>query len=180
MNIPNKLTVLRIVLVPFFMFFLLCPLPNHFLFALIIFALAAITDHFDGKIARANNLVTDFGKFADPLADKVLVMAAFMSFVQLGLIGATVVVIMISREFIVTSIRLIAASSGKVIAANIWGKIKTVSQMIAIISVIVSQILNIHTISYISVILVWFSAILTLISGIIYIKDNVEFIKNTK
>ena len=132
MNLPNKLTLLRLILVPFYVFFLLMPsIPHHYLIALVIFAAAAYTDHLDGKIARKRNMVTDFGKFADPLADKIMIFATLACFIQLGLTGAVVLIITAFREFVVTSIRLIAAENGKVVAANFWGKIKTVSQMIA-------------------------------------------------
>ena len=199
MNTPNKLTLLRILLVPFFVFFLLMPsIPHHYLIAGLVFGLASLTDHFDGRLARKNNQITDFGKFADPLADKILVMAAFMCFVELGLSGSLVVIIMIFREFVVTSIRLVAVGQGKVIAANIWGKAKTVSQIAAIIVVIVLQYVN----ELISMgtfpvaaadaavlsraflitgeICLWISAALTLISGAIYIWDNRDAIKNVQ
>ena len=140
MNTPNKLTLFRIFLIPFFVFFLLMQnLPHRFLFALIIFCIAAITDHFDGELARRSGQITDFGKFLDPLADKMLVMSAFISFVQLGVVGALPVIIILMREFTVTSVRLVAMGSGKVISANIWGKIKTVSQIVAIIIILLTQ-----------------------------------------
>lgn len=194
MNLPNKLTLLRIVLVPFFVAALLAQFPHHMLVALVIFSLASITDCLDGKIARKRGLITNFGKFADPLADKILVVSAFICFVQLGFASAWLAIIVIFREFAVTSIRLCASAGGKVIAANIWGKLKTVSQMTAIIAVMLMQYvfdlftMGIFSISaeslstltlvftVISSILLWVSAILTLISGIIYIVDNKEFI----
>lgn len=139
MNLPNKLTVARIILVPFFVAALLINFPLNNLAALAIFGAASITDLLDGKIARKRGLVTDFGKFADPLADKILVISALLCFVQLGLCDCVAVIIVLFREFAVTSIRLIAASKGKVIAANIWGKVKTVTQMVAVICVLVMQ-----------------------------------------
>lgn len=200
MNLPNKLTVLRIILVPFFVFFLLASsIPHHCLVALIVFLVASITDHYDGKIAREYSLITDFGKFADPLADKILVMSAFLCFIQMGLIGAVAIIIMIIREFAITSIRLVGASSGKVIAANIWGKAKTVSQIVSIIMILIMQyitelinmgfnifgdliskvdLVNIFHVT--GVVAIWISAILTLISGVIYIIDNRELIDNMK
>ena len=199
MNIPNKLTVLRILLVPFFVFFLLATyIPHSYLIAGVVFAIASITDMLDGKIARKYNLITDFGKFADPLADKILVVAAFLCFVQLGVMGAVPVIIVLFREFSVTSIRLVAASNGDVVAANIWGKIKTVSQIIAIGFILLFQYIlqlvnyniikltpeNINGLTYglniTSEVLIYISVVLTLISGVIYIKDNFKFIKNTK
>ncbi len=187
---------MRIILVPFFAWALLWEqLPHNNLIALIIFAIASITDMLDGKIARKYNMVTDFGKFADPLADKILVISAFACFIQLDVMGAAIMIIVLFREFTVTSIRLIAAENGKVVAANMWGKAKTVSQMIAIIVVILNNwlieltVMNVWSmtgVDYFQVMYIinqsvlWISAILTVISGIIYIKDNFEFIKTAK
>ena len=124
MNLPNKLTVLRMILVPFFVLALLWPFPHHFLIALIIFGAASYTDHLDGMLARKHNQITDFGKFMDPLADKILVISALVCFVSLGLCDVWLVLLIIAREFMVTSIRLVAAGKGSVIAANNWGKAK--------------------------------------------------------
>lgn len=194
MNLPNKLTVGRIILVPFFVAALLANFPLNNAVALIIFIAASLTDMFDGKIARKNGLVTDFGKFADPLADKILVLAALLCFVQLGICDCVAVIIVLFREFSVTSIRLIAASKGKVVAANMWGKAKTVSQMIAIIAVIAMQIvlelpevgLNfINTTTFepiffvVGEILIWISVVFTIISGVVYIIQNRQFISQT-
>ena len=190
MNSPNKLTLMRIILVPFFFFFLLInTIPYHYIIALVLFAVASITDMLDGKIARKYNMVTDFGKFADPLADKILVISAFTCFVELDVVSSVFVIIVLFREFTVTSIRLVAAENGKVVAANMWGKAKTVSQMIAIIVVLLygvvtditqlsEQVVFISTI--VQQIILWISALLTVISGVIYIKDNFGFIKNAK
>lgn len=193
MNLPNKLTVGRIILVPFFVAAMLINFPlNHFA-ALLIFAIASVTDMLDGKIARKNNLVTDFGKFADPLADKILVLAALLCFVQNGYCDCVAVIIVLFREFSVTSIRLIAASKGKVVAANIWGKVKTVTQMIAVIAILIMQtvielpsvgialsaeVINTLNVVFLAAgeILVWISTIFALISGIIYIIQNKKFI----
>lgn len=194
MNLPNKLTLMRIILVPFFAASLLIStIPHHCLIALLIFAAASITDMLDGKIARKYNMVTDFGKFADPLADKILVISAFACFIELDIIGAAFIILVLFREFSVTSIRLIAAENGKVVAANMWGKAKTVSQMIAIIVVLINGYLleltdmgilniaaNTNVFEIIDQSLLWISAVLTVISGVIYIKDNFEFIKNAK
>lgn len=199
MNTPNKLTLLRIVLVPFFVLFLLLPqIPHHYLLAGIVFAIAAITDHFDGRLARKHNQITDFGKFADPLADKILVMAAFLCFVQDGLLSAVAVIIMLFREFMVTSVRLVAVEHKKVIAANLWGKAKTVSQIFSIILVIILQyigeLMEMGSIPAsaetaasanwwfltIGEAVVWISVALTVISGAIYLWDNREFVKNAK
>ena len=199
MNLPNKLTVIRIILTPIFMLTLVWNFPFHYLVSLLIFIGAALTDLFDGKIARERGLVTDFGKFLDPLADKMLTTAAFLGFIALDIgYGAVwVAFIVLFREFAVSSIRLIASTSGgKVIAANIWGKLKTVFQMIAIIfaltarqfleilalfnigaegNALITLILNIAT-----TVLVWVSAVLCIISGVIYIIDNKSFINQTK
>lgn len=194
MNLPNKLTLLRIILVPFFIIAMLVNFPFHYLVAGCIFGVASVTDILDGKIARSRNLVTDFGKFADPLADKILVLTALVCFLQVGLLGsfgAIPVIIVLFREFAVSGIRLVAASSGKVVAANIWGKIKTVSQMVGISVIfamqVVLEVLNAMKVStgfitevfyYIGNGLIWLSTVFTLISGIIYLKDNISFLKD--
>ena len=139
MNLPNKLTVLRIILVPFMVAAMLLDFQYNYLVAGLIFVAASITDYFDGSIARKRNLITDFGKFADPIADKILVISALVCFLAKGLCDPIILIIVLFREFVVTSIRLSAASSGKVVAANMWGKVKTVTQMIAIICIFVLQ-----------------------------------------
>lgn len=193
MNLPNKLTVIRIILVPFFVAAILIDFPFNYLWALIIFAIASITDMLDGKIARKKNLITDFGKFADPLADKILVLAALLCFVQNGLCDCIAVILILFREFSVTSIRLTAAANGKVVSANIWGKIKTVSQMSAIVIILLLQfILELintgffgnaelyYTLSpvftVVGYVLVWISTVFSIISGVIYILQNKHFI----
>ena len=191
MNLPNKLTLLRILLVPLFVAAMLIPFPLHNLAALLIFAIASITDMFDGRIARERNLVTDFGKFADPLADKILVLAAMLCFVQNGLCDCVAVIIVLLREFAVTSIRLIAAAKGEAVAANIWGKVKTVTQMTAIIAILVMQsVLDVMTLASVDIpallpgiffwsgeLLIWISTIFAIISGVIYLKQNWKFIE---
>ncbi len=190
MNLPNKLTVARIIMVPFFVVFLVnVTIPHHFLIAGLIFALASFTDLLDGKIARKRNLVTNFGKFLDPLADKILVISALVCFVNLGLAA---------REFMVTSIRLIAVNTGEVIAANIWGKAKTVSQMVAIVGILIMQylqeLINLSVMPSFTVgqfssstvfwfagnVLVGISTLFTIISGAIYLKQNWNLFKNSK
>ena len=194
MNLPNKLTLLRIILVPFFIATILIDFPLHYLVSGIIFGIASVTDSLDGRIARSQNLITDFGKFADPLADKILVISALVCFLQTGLLGAygaIPVVIVLFREFAVSGIRLVAASSGKVVAANIWGKVKTVSQMVGIALIFAMQsVLDIFNLAnftveglsniflLIGIILVWISTLFTIISGVIYIKDNSSFLKD--
>lgn len=131
MNLPNKLTVLRVLLIPLFVaFFCIGSIPNHLLWALVIFALASLTDLLDGHIARSRGLITDFGKLMDPLADKLLVMSAMVCFVGVGLVHPAVVVVILAREFLVSALRQLAASKGEVLAADGWGKAKTVFQMV--------------------------------------------------
>ena len=191
MNLPNKLTVARILLVPFFVAALLIDFPLNNLAAQALFGAASITDLLDGKIARKHGLITDFGKFADPLADKILVISALLCFVQLGLCDCVAVIIVLFREFTVTSIRLIAASKGKVIAANIWGKVKTVTQMVAVITIIVlraaQEILIMLSLTpawldgalfITGEVLVWISTFFAILSGVIYIKQNYHFISD--
>lgn len=139
MNLPNKLTLLRIALVPFIVAAMLIEFPLHYLVAGLLFGAASLTDLFDGKIARRDNLITDFGKFADPLADKILVISVLVCFLKVGLCGAVPLILILFREFSVTSIRLVAAAKGNVIAANMWGKVKTVCQIVAIIAIYVMQ-----------------------------------------
>ena len=134
MNLPNKLTMLRVALIPVFLvLFCVRSIPNNYLWALVVFAAASVTDCLDGQIARRRGLVTDFGKFMDPLADKVLVMTAIICFVEAGMVPAWVAAVILARELAVTGLRTLAASGGIVIAADKWGKIKTVSQMIWLI-----------------------------------------------
>ena len=136
MNLPNKLTVIRIILAPLFMLLALWEFPFHYAAALVVFIVAALTDMLDGKIARARGLVTNFGKFLDPLADKMLTTAAFLVFLSIGKMNVWALMIVLTREFMVTSVRLLAAKDGTVIAASMWGKAKTVAQMVAIIYVL--------------------------------------------
>lgn len=191
MNLPNRLTLLRIVLVPFFVFFMcFSAMPLRFLWALILFVLASITDLLDGRIARKNNMVTDFGKFLDPLADKILVAATLICFVELGWTSAWVVFIILAREFFVSGIRLVAASSDKkkVIPANIWGKLKTAVTMIAIIVILILGVLmyDLKVIGGdfpaqpIRDILMLISAVLTVVSGVKYLFDYRDFIDPKK
>ena len=171
MNLPNKLTILRVILIPFFVFFLISPFFDGYgnYIALAIFIIASLTDMADGKIARKYNLVTNFGKFMDPLADKLLVCSAMICMIDLKRLPAWFVIIIIAREFIISGFRLIAAENGIVIAANYWGKFKTVSQMIMIILLI----LHFDGIFVIlEQIFIWLSLALTIISLITYIWQN--------
>ncbi len=137
MNLPNKLTVFRVILIPVFIFFMLVPdIPGGKWYALIFFCLASVTDFFDGYLARKNNLVTDFGKFMDPLADKLLICSAIIALCSNGRFPAWIVIVIIAREFTISGFRLIAADNGKVISASMWGKVKTVVQMFTVILLI--------------------------------------------
>lgn len=166
MNLPNRLTILRIFLIPFFVFFMLSDFSKWI--ALIIFVVASLTDMLDGKIARKYNLVTDFGKFMDPLADKLLVCSALICLVELKRIPAWIVIAIISREFIISGFRLVAAEKQIVIAANFWGKIKTVCQMFMVILMIA----NIRALTLITQIMMWLSLILTVVSLMTYMVKN--------
>ncbi len=183
MNLPNKLTILRIIATPIFMITLLWEFKGHYIAAVLLFIAASLTDMFDGKYARKHNMVTDFGKFLDPLADKMLTTAAFIGFVAKGIgFGSVwVLFIVLFREFLISSLRLVSVSSGgAVIAANIWGKLKTVSQMTAIIYALAAEIVlefvYSDTLSFVlhlgTDILLWISAVLAIISGAIYLIDN--------
>ena len=175
MNLPNKLTVLRVLMVPFFVFFMLTDVggsANKWI-ALVLFCVASLTDMLDGQIARKHNLVTNFGKFMDPLADKLLVCSAMICMIELGRLPAWIVIVIIAREFIISGFRLIAAENGVVIAANYWGKFKTVSQMV----VIILLILNVGEIyggfwDILTQIFIWLSVALTIISLVTYIMQN--------
>ena len=175
MNLPNKLTIFRVILIPFFIVFLLVPdmpfLPSTEWgewIALAIFVIASLTDMLDGKIARKYNLITDFGKFMDPLADKLLVCSALICLIELGQLPSWMVIIIVSREFIISGFRLIAAEQGIVIAASYWGKFKTTFQMIAVILMIVDlPVLHILTVAC-----TWIALVLTVVSLVDYIAKN--------
>lgn len=140
MNLPNKLTLLRVCVVPFFVLFLMVPqISHHYLLAGIVFGAASYTDHLDGKLARKSGQITNFGKFMDPLADKILVSSALICFVGLELAPVWMVLLIIFREFMISFIRLIAAEEGKVVASNIWGKVKTVTQIVAVSAVLLLE-----------------------------------------
>lgn len=175
MNLPNKLTTLRMILVPVFVVFLLLQNGTNQVFrmiSLVIFIVASLTDLADGKIARKYNLVTDFGKFMDPLADKLLVCSALICLIQLGEIPAWMVVIIIAREFAISGFRLIASDNGVVIAASYWGKFKTTFQDIAV----VLMILNIPALQLLTTIVTWIALILTVVSLCDYIAKNYKVV----
>lgn len=177
MNLPNRLTLARVVLIPFFVVMLMAPfgLPGQNWIALIIFIAACITDFFDGQIARRRNLITNFGKFMDPLADKLLVCAALVCLSSMQIVPAWMTVVIISREFVVSGLRLIAAERGIVIAAGWSGKVKTCLQMFAIIFAIAA----IAEISAITNILLWAATIMTIVSMIEYLYKNRYLLSDT-
>ena len=191
MNLPNKLTLMRVLLIPVFLVFFLIPaIPCHYLLAMLVFILASVTDALDGYLARKHNLVTNFGKFLDPLADKVLVMTALACFVDNQMIGVIPFLIIMMREFTVSGLRLVAANSGTVIAAGFWGKLKTAFTMVTIIAILVYLSFardfgsfslacagTIDTVcSLILTGLVWISTGLTVISGWVYLRGYWKYI----
>lgn len=175
MNLPNKLTILRIILIPIFVILLI--LQDYKILPLIVFVVASLTDTIDGYLARKYNLITDFGKFMDPLADKLLVTTALILFIEMGYINAWIVTIIIAREFIISGFRTLAASKGVTIAANKWGKIKTVFQMTLIISILIdyAKLINIGIIINPLIII---TLIITIISAITYLLNNRSILKN--
>ncbi len=177
MNLPNKLTILRVIMIPFFIVFLLVPItPYDKWIALAIFIIASLTDLLDGKIARKYNLVTNFGKFMDPLADKLLVCSALICLIELGKIPAWMVIVIIAREFIISGFRLVASDSGVVIAASYWGKFKTTFQMAAVCLLIV----DIAVLHVLTQIILWIAVILTVVSLVDYLAKNKEVMKDYK
>lgn len=188
MNTPNKLTVLRMFLAPVFLaVFLWEGLPFHYWWAVLVFSAAAVTDAVDGRLARKNDQITVFGKLLDPVADKMLTTAALLGFMQAGLCNIWIVMIVLTREFAVTSVRLIASAEGVVIPANIWGKLKTVSQMTFTILIMVLAAVQelgalpaAFPLTLVSNILLWITAVLTVISGVIYLMRSTKLITFTK
>ena len=177
MNLPNKLTTFRVILIPFFVFFMLAPNMTgiNYYIAAAIFIVASLTDLLDGKIARKYNLVTNFGKFMDPLADKLLVCSAMICLIQTGQLAAWIVVIIIAREFIISGFRLIASDNGVVIAASYWGKFKTTFQMLMVIVLILNVQMPFFQI--LGKILTYAALILTVVSLIDYIVKNKDVLK---
>lgn len=196
MNTPNKLTVARIIATPIFMATMLIEFPYRYAVSLVLFILASLTDMLDGKIARKYNLVTNFGKFLDPLADKMLTTSAYLGFMflysgNLGKQMTVIVFIVLFREFMVSSLRLVTANAGLVVAANIWGKLKTVSQMVGIIAALflcsiimdfglIQSAQAIYIIDVIIITLFWLSAVLCVISGLIYLNECKSYINSSK
>ena len=182
MNLPNRLTLLRVILIPFFIVFYmteLIPQPYGRYVALVIFILASYTDHLDGKIARSRNIVTNFGKFMDPLADKLLVMSALLILLEQGALRAWACIVILAREFIVSSLRSIAASKGVVLAASYWGKLKTTSQLICIMYLL-SGIRDYDIAGSLTLksLLIWIMLFFTVFSGYDYLKRNFGLIKD--
>lgn len=179
MNLPNKLTILRVILIPFFLICLMIDaIPYGNWIAVVIFIIASITDTLDGQIARKYNLVTNFGKFMDPLADKLLVCSAMIALIELERIPSWIVIIIIAREFIISGFRLVAADNGVVIAAGWWGKIKTVVQMIMIIVVLCN--LPFVFFDVVEQILIYASLLLTIVSLFDYLIKNKNVLKDNK
>ncbi len=194
LNTPNILTLARIIITPFFLWIILWEnLPHRFLIACIVFSIGAITDALDGHLARKNNQITNFGKFLDPIADKVLTTSALLAFMSMGLCNIWIVMLVLTREFAIASVRMIAASCGVVIPANIWGKIKTVTQMVFTITIMLlgeayyileNQYAELASklpdLSLVSNGLLWITAIFTVVSGVIYLIDSRKIIDFTK
>ncbi len=180
MNLPNKLTIFRVILIPFFVFFLLAPYFEGYgnYIAVAIFIVASLTDLLDGKIARKYNLVTDFGKFMDPLADKLLVCAAMICLIENGKLAAWIVIVIISREFIISGFRLVASDNGIVIAASYWGKFKTTFQMLMIIVLILD--IQMPFFEILGTVLTYIALILTVVSLIDYLWKNKSVLKEQK
>ena len=176
MNLPNKLTIMRVILIPFFVFFLLSPyFPAYGNYiAVAIFIVASLTDMLDGKIARKYNLVTNFGKFMDPLADKLLVCSAMICLIELDRLAAWIVIVIIAREFIISGFRLVASDNGVVIAASYWGKFKTTFQMLMVIVLILD--IQMPFFQILGTVLTYVALILTVVSLIDYIVKNLSLI----
>ncbi len=180
MNLPNKLTLFRIILIPVFVFLLLINPESQALriIADLVFVVASLTDLFDGKIARKYNLVTNFGKFMDPLADKLLVCSAMICLIATGQLAAWFVIIIVAREFIISGFRLVAAENNIVIAANIFGKIKTVCQMVMVIILVAN--FPWKWLQFLGQVAVWASLIMTIVSLVVYIYQNIDVLKEQK
>ena len=189
MNLPNKLTISRIIMTVFFLTALIVEFPFHFTLAFVIFVIASITDFLDGSIARKHGLITDFGKLMDPLADKVLICSAFIGFIELGWMKAWMVVIIVSREQAITGLRLLAANKNQVLAAERQGKNKTITQITAIISLLIYnsygdwgiagkifgfEIVGHSWTGWVAEISMWAAVVLTAYSGILYLWKNRE------
>lgn len=180
MNLPNKLTTMRVILIPFFVFFMLAPYFEGYgnYIAVVIFIVASLTDMLDGKIARKYNLVTNFGKFMDPLADKLLVCSAMICLIETGQLAAWIVIVIIAREFIISGFRLVASDNGVVIAASYWGKFKTTFQMLMVIVLIVN--IDHPVFRVLGTVLTYVALVLTIVSLVDYIVKNKDVLKDQK
>jgi len=186
MNLPNQLTLLRIILTPIFLLILLLQFPFHYLAAAAVFGLAGLSDFLDGHIARKNKQVTTFGKLIDPVADKLLTTAALLAFLHFGWCDVGLVLVVLAREFLVTSVRMVASAQGVVISANVWGKVKTVAQIVVILLILVAAqaVESFGFLSFMqgtpfvwfSEVLLWSTGILALVSGIGYVSKASKFI----
>ena len=185
MNTPNILTISRMIITPIFLaFFLIAKIPFHYLIALVLFIVGSLTDLFDGKIARKQGVVTNFGKFADPLADKMLTTSAIIGFMAIEMCNPWVLFIILFREFAISSMRLVAATDGIVIPANMWGKVKTTIQMVASIAIMLGLTLiyefellpETFPLSIIASVLLWAMAAVTFISGVVYVYQGTKLI----
>ncbi len=180
MNLANKITLLRVLMIPVFLVFMLVEFPYHMEAALVVFLAASLTDKLDGYLARKYNMITDFGKFMDPLADKLLVTGAFLVLIQLGRIEAWIVFVILAREFAVTGLRTLAAAQNVVIAASNYGKIKTVTQIIAIVLLLLDNypfsLLNLP----VDTVMVYITLIITLLSGLDYFAKNIKVVSTMK
>jgi len=172
MNLPNKLTVLRICMIPFFIGCFYLPVEINLYIAAAVFALAYATDALDGYLARKNKQVTDFGKLMDPIADKLLSASALIMLTAMGMMHPVAVIIILSREFLISGLRLVCADKGVVVAASVWGKLKTVSQAICIMAVMLLYPLDVEWLRVAADVLVWISVALALVSGFDYIVKN--------
>ena len=180
MNLPNKLTIMRVILIPFFILFLYTDWFHGYdkIIAAVIFIAASLTDMLDGKIARKYNLVTNFGKFMDPLADKLLVCSAMICLIELDRLAAWIVIVIIAREFIISGFRLVASDNGVVIAASYWGKFKTTFQMLMVIVLILD--IQMPFFQILGTVLTYVALILTVVSLIDYIVKNKDVLKDQK
>lgn len=180
MNLANKITLLRILMIPIFLVLMLVEFPYHMEAALVVFVIASLTDKLDGHIARKYNMITDFGKFMDPLADKLLVTGAFLMLIQLGRIEAWIVFVILAREFAVTGLRTLAAAQNVVIAASNYGKVKTVTQIIAIILLLLDNypfsLINLP----VDFIMTYITLLITIMSGYDYFAKNIKVISTMK
>ncbi|MDR1774755.1 MAG: CDP-diacylglycerol--glycerol-3-phosphate 3-phosphatidyltransferase [Clostridioides sp.] len=180
MNLPNKLTLFRIFLIPILVILFMLDFPNKYIFSCVVFVIASITDALDGHIARKYNLITDFGKFMDPLADKLLVLSILICMIQVNLVAPWMVIIIVSRELTVSILRAIAAADGKVIAAGGSGKLKTISQMVSIIVILIGKQYENNLLLFGGNCLLIVAVVLTLYSGWEYLYKNKELFMKSK